>query len=603
MKSNQNVKIAIIDSGVNVSHPALQGHNIHGYRITNSDKKNSITAYNDDKLGHGTAVSNIICSSVPDVNIDVFSVSGNGIVFDLEMLLNTLYYIADNQSRKYHLINLSMGTYCDDVRLRRICKHITDNGTIIVAAFDNAGAISFPAAYDFVVGVDSSEECIHNSDIFWVKDEYVNILAKGGVQRVAWNFPDYVIRQGASFAAAHVSAIIAKFFIEGYEINGIKDAFPHLREAAIRIIENKHMIATKIQTSNWDISSIKNAIIYPFNKEMHNLVNMSDLLRFTIVDIVKTKYLLQRTYIDTKGNRHRLSTVKDCNWSSADTLILGHIDQMESVIGNEELDYVFKECAKHNLNVYAFDEYGYERASAFVNKSKLLMPQVNPPKYYQNKLFKLSTPVLGVFGTTSSQGKFHLLLTLSRAFKEAGYKIGILGTEPTSELFGADEVYPYGYNSIIKQVDKERVCSLNHLMHRLDLLDRDIILFSAQSGVCPLAYNNIGQLDLEQHFFLLGTMPDAVILCVNSYDEDEYIRRSILYIESLTMAKVIGICLYPLHYKNDWYLTNAIKVSMDTNELFKTVNYLNEKFHLPVFVNGNVEGINKAVHICEDFFS
>lgn len=51
-------------------------------------------------------------------------------------------------------------------------------------------------------------------------------------------------------------------------------------------------------------------------------------------------------------------------------------------------------------------------------------------------LYRISTPVLAVCGTSSKQGKFTLQLELRKRFCEMGYKVGQIGTEPNSLLLG-----------------------------------------------------------------------------------------------------------------------------------------------------------------------
>ena len=51
---------------------------------------------------------------------------------------------------------------------------------------------------------------------------------------------------------------------------------------------------------------------------------------------------------------------------------------------------------------------------------------------------------------------------------------------------------------------------------------------------------------LPQYELLMGTLPDAVVLCVNPFDDRDYIRRTIQFIESATEGKVIALCLSPL---------------------------------------------------------
>lgn len=87
-----------------------------------------------------------------------------------------------------------------------ICKKLTDKGVILVSAFDNSGTISYPAAFENVIGVISGPNCKKSSDFEYMDDTVVNVGAKGGIQRIAWKEPNYILMGGNSFACAYVTA-------------------------------------------------------------------------------------------------------------------------------------------------------------------------------------------------------------------------------------------------------------------------------------------------------------------------------------------------------------------------------------------------------------
>ena len=119
----------------------------------------------------------------------------------------------------FDIVNVSMGvSICSNVgRLKRACEQIRLRGGIVVSAFDNLGSVSYPAAFECVIGVTNSNECHTKEEIVIYNDYIVNIGAKGGLQRVAWNMPPYTIVSGNSFACAHVTAKIAKIINSGAE--------------------------------------------------------------------------------------------------------------------------------------------------------------------------------------------------------------------------------------------------------------------------------------------------------------------------------------------------------------------------------------------------
>ena len=85
-----------------------------------------------------------------------------------------------------------------------------------------------------------------------------------------------------------------------------------------------------------------------------------------------------------------------------------------------------------------------------------------------------------ISGTGSQQGKFSLQLKLRNKFIQGGYKVGQLGTEPSSLLFGIDEVFPSGYGSVVNLSEEEIISRVNSQMHSIEEKNPDIILVGTQ---------------------------------------------------------------------------------------------------------------------------
>lgn len=122
-------------------------------------------------------------------------------------MITVLEYVKNELSAD--IINVSLGVNTLEKKgvLYRVCEKIASTGTVIVAAFDNSGAFSYPAVFDNVIGVTSSSLCKKIDDIVYVDDTEANVAAKGDSQRVAWINPAYMICSGNSLACAHVSSL------------------------------------------------------------------------------------------------------------------------------------------------------------------------------------------------------------------------------------------------------------------------------------------------------------------------------------------------------------------------------------------------------------
>lgn len=155
-------------------------------------------------------------------------------------------------------------------------------------------------------------------------------------------------------------------------------------------------------------------------------------------------------------------------------------------------------------------------------------------------------------GTSSKQGKFTLQLEMRERFINSGYKVGQLGTEPTSYLYGMEECYPYGFNSFALLSKGDEISYINNLMHRIENKEVDIIMFGLQSNLVHGSSGNIAFYPMSQYEMLTGTDPDVLFLCVNFDDNEEYIMRSIYYLKAVTFAKKIFIVLFPFSKQFTW---------------------------------------------------
>ena len=532
------MNIAIIDSGTKDYENITKGYN---FRVKGD---NEIIIENNfhDTYGHGTAVYSIIKKNNEECNYYIFKVIDQNDTIDEKIICTALEYIFNNLD--IDIINMSLGTVSlSDDRMYNICKRLYDKGVILVSAFDNEGAISYPAAFDCVIGVDGSDLCRKVDDFIFYEDKILNVAAKGGMQRVKWCEPDNIIVKGSSFACAHATNKIVNIYKNG--IKSFEEILEYFKSIAIQIIAYEEKEEKVFEYK------IDRAVIFPFNKEMHNFVRYPELLDFKVMEVYDTKYssnVGRKTtdvMIDKSVKEYCIKNIDDIKWDLFDTLVIGHTEKLLSYIGKENIvDSLIKEAINRGKNIYSFDRID----KAEYKNDNIYFPAVIDkylPPLREGKLFYINKPVLGIFGTSSKQGKFTLQLELRKRLIDEGYQVGQLGTEPNALLFGLDCVYPVGYNRMVCLDEEEQIRYLNYKMN--EIADgNDLIIVGSQSGTVPYEYKNTSYYTYEQVNFLMATNPDAVVLCINYYDEINYIRRSINVIEQLGECKVLGLVVFPM---------------------------------------------------------
>lgn len=578
------MNIVIIDSGIKSSHSIFNDINMVHYRYDSSSMSWEKSENPVLSSGHGTGVASIVTNKLKDITVYSFEIFDENLQCSEKDLIECLEYIYINI--ECSLINMSLGTLKYNSKLYSICQKLKLKNVIVVAAFSNDGGISYPAAFNCVIGVDASLRCKKNDEFVYVKNSLINVKAKGLNQRVAWDKEEYVITQGASYACGYVANYIIRLLKKG--ISSYEDILKKIYEACVFVYNNQTYI-NKIHYKKFT-----RIAVFPYNKEVSSIVNMASIYQIHISGIYEHSRLghigmeVESIY---SGKRYTIQNIKDCNWNDFDLMVIGHLDEQENRLNISLKKDILDMCLQHHKHVYSFDmHYMIEYKNKFdLQNLYFYYPEIEK-KFNEmvnlNKLFSISVPIVAIFGTSKQQGKFTLQLLLREYLLKMGYKVGQIGTEPQSLLFDFDFSIPLGYESSNDMSRNELIPLVNYQLHEIEKKEVDIILVGSQSGTVPRAYNNMSYFNNQVLDFLCGVNPDVVILCINYHDEIDYIIRTINGIEAVGNCCVVALCMFPKGYLNDWDLMNDKKEKIDNHLLDIKKESIEERLGYPVFILG-----------------
>lgn len=567
----------IIDSGI--SRKIIS--NIYaGYSVIKKKKNYFVINACEDEVGHGTAVTQIFLRNImhtESVKIYIIKLpSESGYSYDIKALLFALDFLDKNIFCDLLIISAGVRIY-NNLLHERLSK-LHEKGTIIFSAFDNEGSMSYPAAFDCVIGIDTSDKLEIKKDFcVGLINNPVNIIVPDKVYKVKWiNGKNNIVR-GSSFACADIAGKYANYCIS---TNERVNYFEFIKTHTTQLINCRK----KKEDKSW-IHNCKKAVVFPFNKEIHSIALNEDLLNVQIVDYYDIRQsgkinIEIRNLLHGSNNKKTIKNLDTLDWKSDfDTFILGHCDKYERVISYNIKDYIIEKCKENKKFVVSLDDLEKYNLDA----DKAYYPYIDSsdvPCCNYGKMYLTNVPVLGIFGTSSKQGKYTLQLMLRRLFLNDGYSVAQIGTEPTSILFGMDYVYPMGYNSTVRTKSNENIMILNEFIHNCEKKSPDIIIAGSQSGTCPYNIYNLKLFTLPQIEFLLGIQPDIVILNVNVCDNLNYINRTIKTIEGIVDSKVVAIILFPRKISAKVEMIS----SFTTDEQYqKYKQLLIEQFDIPVF--------------------
>lgn len=216
-----NIKVAVIDSGVDFNHEFLQGRLVKtGFNASGSGTENS--EY-DIVNGHGTGVTSIIVDNTPkNVKIANYKVvNDEGITTSSAVATAIIKAYSENAD----FINISLSKYyATDTEYNLIndaVKNAYNSNCMVIAAAGNNGYNTeyhkvVPATNDLVFTVASSSQ--NNFPSSFTNDgRSINVMAPGEKEPVALPNNTYKITSGTSFSSPLTAAAVA--LLKSMDIN------------------------------------------------------------------------------------------------------------------------------------------------------------------------------------------------------------------------------------------------------------------------------------------------------------------------------------------------------------------------------------------------
>lgn len=203
------IRVAIIDSGLEVDHPALKGRVVESVGVEVVDGEARIVEDDraGDLFGHGTACGGIIVGLAPDVELVSVRVLGADLRGKGSAFARGLEWAVEHD---IHVANLSLSSKSESLfpLFHQIVDEAYFRRVAFVSAANNVLGASYPSLFSSVLSVAAHDEpdpwCV-----FYNPAPPVEFGAWGVDVPIAWKDGGSTVATGNSFAAPHVAGLVA----------------------------------------------------------------------------------------------------------------------------------------------------------------------------------------------------------------------------------------------------------------------------------------------------------------------------------------------------------------------------------------------------------
>jgi subtilisin len=214
-RSGRGVRVAVVDSGIDIEHPDLKGKVKESVEAVAHDGRIEFRpSTSGDQAGHGTACAGIITSIAPDVDLYSVKVLGPNASGSGDMFLVGLDYAI---KQKFQVINLSLGTTKRDyfAPLHDLLDRAYQSGCIVVSAANNLPYPSYPSIFSSSVVSVIKRAGGDPFNFGYRYGQVIELVAPGVEVKTTWPGGGYRQLTGNSFACPYIVGIIA-LIMEAY---------------------------------------------------------------------------------------------------------------------------------------------------------------------------------------------------------------------------------------------------------------------------------------------------------------------------------------------------------------------------------------------------
>lgn len=207
--TGRGMTVAILDSGLEVDHPALRGRVVESVAVEMVDGEPNVVKDDvGDLFGHATACGGIILSLAPEVELVSIRVLGADLKGKGAAFLAGLEWAIE---RGVNVANLSLSSKSEALfpAFHEVVDDAYFKNVHLVSAANNVPGASYPSLFSSVYSV-AAHAIPDPWRIYYNPSPPVEFGAWGVDVPIAWKDGGSTVATGNSFAAPHVAGFVAR---------------------------------------------------------------------------------------------------------------------------------------------------------------------------------------------------------------------------------------------------------------------------------------------------------------------------------------------------------------------------------------------------------